>query len=135
MSTNQQLQISPKDQGAALTKDEKRFNRLIERIAIARALLLAWQDAIPLFHQAYVTRIAPLHAALAAARREWVLALERALQRKDWSRPDRKTLQLCGQAQQQGVFAKSAGSHSSVVLPKSSSFSAGKRFARGGGTA
>lgn len=90
--TNRQLQIAVQTKNAALTKEQKRFNRLIGRIAAARTNLAAWQDAIPQFGQAYVDRVLPLQEKLAAGNRAWALALDRVLRGVHWSRPDGRTL-------------------------------------------
>ena len=90
--TNRQLQIAVQTKDAALTKEQKRFNRLIGRIAAARTNLAAWQDAIPQFGQAYVDRVLPLQEKLAAGNRAWALALDRVLRGVHWSRPDGRTL-------------------------------------------
>ena len=98
MTTKKQLQIAAHSKNAALTPEQKRFNRLIERIEQARGQVRAWQEAIPLFRQAYVEHIAPMQKTYANSRRDWVLALDRAYRAGDWSRPDSKTLQqlICG---------------------------------------
>ncbi len=86
------LQIAPGTGGAPATPDQKRFNRLVGRIAAARETLAAWQQQIPLYQQAHVKRLEPLRVALRAERRATVLALDALLNEPGWSRADVETL-------------------------------------------
>ncbi len=88
MSSLQDLQISSAGVQTPLTPEQQRFNTLIRQIEHARVTLAAWQDNVPLYLQAHVKLIVPLVEALAAARREWIVALDRVLDQPGWSKAE-----------------------------------------------
>ena len=45
----------------ALSKTQKLFNKLIDRIASRRRLLQEWRDFVPVYQQRFVAEIAPLN--------------------------------------------------------------------------
>ncbi len=94
------LQIAPSTGSAALTPEQKRFNRLIGQIGTARETLAVWQREIPLYHQAHMKRLEPLLVQLRALRRASVLALDALLNEPGWSRADQASLSetLCDRA-------------------------------------
>jgi PIN domain nuclease of toxin-antitoxin system len=94
---NTTLQVSPSADGAALTPAQKRFNTLIRQIEKARLTLASWNDSSASFHQAYHAQLAPLRAELRDGHRQWVLALNTALEQRAWTNSERRTLRelLC----------------------------------------
>ena len=92
MSTVQGLQIASASGATALTPEQKRFNTLIRQIEQARRTLAAWRDNVPLYLQAHTKLIVPLLEALAAARRQWIFALDGLLNQPGWNKGERATL-------------------------------------------
>ena len=94
------LQVSPAQAGAALTPSQKRFNTLLRKIEQARETLAAWHENIAAYRQAHAEVLKPLQAELLAGQRQWVFALDGALDQRDWSKADRDTLRemLCDAA-------------------------------------
>ena len=97
MTRPHSLQIASLPSDAALTPTQKRFNTLIRQIEQARQTLQAWQDNVGAYRQAHAEVLAPLQAELLAGHRQWVLALDEALERTNWTNADRETLRelLC----------------------------------------
>lgn len=91
------VQISTAAAGPALSPSQKRFNTLIQQINRARQTLVAWQDNIAAYRQAHGEVLGPLQAELLAGHRQWVLALDAALEQGRWSKVERATLRelLC----------------------------------------
>jgi hypothetical protein len=92
------LQISSSSQaGAALTPAQKRFNTLTRQIERARQTLIAWRDHIAAYRQAHAEVLGPLQAELLVGHRQWVLELDVALDRPNWTKAERVTLRelLC----------------------------------------
>lgn len=94
------LQISPAQPGLTLTPAQKRFNSLIRQIEQARTRLQAWQHHAPEYRQAYVQRLHPLQEELLAGHRQWVMSLDRAIARTQWTKAERRALRelLCDAA-------------------------------------
>jgi hypothetical protein len=90
------LIVSAADQ--PLTPAQRKFNQLVRKIEQARAELLAWQENVPLFGQAYLQRVRPLLADLAARRREVAYKLDAMLAQKGWNKTERRTMGtvICG---------------------------------------
>lgn len=97
MSRAHALQVSSSQSGAALTPAQKRFNTLTRQIEQARQALAAWQDNGVAYRQAYYDILEPLRAELLAGQRQWVLALDAALDRANWTKAERTLLRdlLC----------------------------------------
>jgi len=62
-SQRRHLIAAPPD-GPALGPEQRRFNRLLEKIDKARTLLQAWHEQDHLFAVAHAARVAPLQAEL-----------------------------------------------------------------------
>lgn len=97
MSRTDVLQISTAPNEPALSPAQKRFNTLIRQIEQARQTLAAWQDNVAAYRQAHGEVLRPLQAELLAGHRQWVLALDAALDQKNWTQTERATLReaLC----------------------------------------
>ncbi|HEY1393578.1 MAG TPA: J domain-containing protein [Methylibium sp.] len=97
MSRTDALQISSTQAGPALSPSQKRFNTLIRQIEQARQTLAAWQDNVAAYRQAHGKVLRPLQAELLAGHRQWVLALDAALEQASWTKAERATLRevLC----------------------------------------
>jgi hypothetical protein len=91
------LQVSATPAGPALTPSQKRFNTLIRQIAQARQTLAAWNENTGAYRQAHVEVLKPLQAELLAGHRQWVWALDAALEQRNWTHAERGTLRelLC----------------------------------------
>ncbi len=93
MSAERSLQISSRGRASRPTLDQERFSFLlaeIERVRLAQAKV----EALFLkFRQDHTEKLAPLRAALTAACRDSVLALDRLLDQPGWSRMDRAALE------------------------------------------
>ena len=86
------LLVLPGQAGSVLTPQQKRFNTLVRQIEQARQTLGAWHDNIGAYGQAHVKVLLPLRTELAAARREWVFALDALLERRGWTKVEQGTL-------------------------------------------
>jgi hypothetical protein len=97
VSRTHALQISTAHAGPALSPSQKRFNTLIRQIEQARQTLAAWQDNVAAYRQAHGEVLRPLQAELLAGHRQWVLALDAALEQRSWTKAERATLRevLC----------------------------------------
>ena len=97
MSRTEALQISTAHAGPKLSPLQKRFNTLIRQIEQARQTLAAWQDNVTAYRQAHGEVLRPLQAELLAGYRQWVLALDAALEQPSWTKAERATLRevLC----------------------------------------
>ena len=91
------LQVVPPATGPALTPSQKRFNTLIRQIEQARQNLAAWNEGTGAYRQAHAEVLEPLRAELLAGHRRWVLALEAALDQRNWTKAECGTLRelLC----------------------------------------
>ncbi|MDM0117501.1 J domain-containing protein [Variovorax sp. J22R133] len=97
MSHIDALQVSSTPAGPALTPSQKRFNTLIRQIEQARQTLAAWNENTAAYRQAHVEVLKPLQAELLAGHRQWVWALDAALEQRNWTHAERGTLRelLC----------------------------------------
>ena len=91
------LQVVPPATGPALTPSQKRFNTLIRQIEQARQNLAAWNEGTGAYRQAHAEVLEPLRAELLAGHRRWVLALDAALDQRNWTKAECGTLRelLC----------------------------------------
>lgn len=71
---------------------QKRFHSLLKQIRQVRETLAAWEAQRSAFEEAHARQIMPLVSEGLALQRDWVRALDRALDRPGWSRTDRTTL-------------------------------------------
>jgi hypothetical protein len=97
MSRPNVLQISAAVADPVLSPSQMRFNTLIRQIERVRQTLTAWQDNIATYRQAHHEVLGPLQAELIAGHRQWVLALDAALEQTKWTKAECATLQevLC----------------------------------------
>lgn len=65
-----------------LSKAQKLFNKLIDRIASQRRLLQEWRDFVPVYQRRFVAEIAPLNDRLRQGRIAMVELLDRAMDHK-----------------------------------------------------
>jgi len=102
------LQVSLAQSGPALTPSQKRFNMLLRKIEQARQMLAAWNENIAAYRLAHAEVLKPLQAELLAGHRQWVFALDAALDQRNWSNAERDTLRdmLCEAA---GVLLDARG--------------------------
>src|SRR4051812_20261734 len=100
VSRTDALQIFTAHAGPSLSPSQKRFNTLIRQIDQARQTLAAWQDNVAAYRQAHGEVLRPLQAELVAGHRQWVLALDTALEQTNWTKAERATLRevLCESA-------------------------------------
>lgn len=91
------LQVVPAASGPTLTPTQKRFNTLIRQIELARQSLVAWNEGTGAYRQAHAEVLEPLRAELLAGHKQWVLALDVALDQRGWTKAERGTLRevLC----------------------------------------
>ncbi len=74
------------------SREQRRFQSLLEQIDQARQHLQAWQTQLPVFAQRHARHNAPLLAALAAARRALAFELEALRAGPRWTRAERATM-------------------------------------------
>lgn len=91
------LQVMTSVTGPALTPAQKRFNTLVRQIEQARQNLSAWNEGAGAYRQAHAEVLEPLRAELLTGHRQWVLALDAALDQRGWTKAERGTLRdlLC----------------------------------------
>ena len=91
------LRVLPATGGPALTPSQKRFNTLIRQIEQARQALAAWNEGTGAYRQAHAQLLEPLRAELLAGHRQWVLALDAAIDQRGWTKAERALLRelLC----------------------------------------
>jgi hypothetical protein len=82
--------IKIKQKSEHLSKPQKLFNSLIDRIGKQRVLLAAWESAIPRFQQHYAAELQPMVERTAALRTEFVLRLDWAYGQKGLSKTERR---------------------------------------------
>jgi hypothetical protein len=86
------ISITP-DQGQPhLSKAQKAFNSLIKQLEKKRALLMAWEGAIPAFQQKYNGELAPLLDASADMQVKMVHGLDLLYSQKGLSKTERRTV-------------------------------------------
>jgi hypothetical protein len=78
--------------GIPLTPSQKRFNTLIRQIEQTKQTLSAWNEGMAAYRQAHAEVLKPLQEKLLAGHRQWVLALDAALARREWTKVERETL-------------------------------------------
>jgi hypothetical protein len=86
------ISISLKQKSERLSKPQKLFNSLIERIGKQRALLAGWEAVMPRFQQHYAANLQPLVEKSDAMRLEFVKRLDWAYAQKGLSKTERRFL-------------------------------------------
>lgn len=76
-----------------LSKGQKAFNALIKQIENKRALLVAWEAAIPPYLQKYTSEMLPLVESSVNMQIEMVHCLDRACEQKGLSKTERRMIQ------------------------------------------
>ena len=77
---------------AALSKGQKAFNTLIKQIENKRTRLAAWESAMPLYHQKYLSDWVPLMESSADLRTRLVVCLDGAYDQKGFTKTERRTI-------------------------------------------
>ena len=77
---------------ASLSKGQKAFNALIKQIEKKRARLAAWESAMPLYHQKYLSDWVPLIEASVDLRTKLVVCLDGAYDQKGFTKTERRTM-------------------------------------------
>jgi hypothetical protein len=88
MPVSRTLQLSPAEAGTAPTPQQKRFNTLVRQIERARLSLVAWQEGIAAYRQAYQKEVEPLHDSVFTTKRKWAFTLDALSDRPGWSRAE-----------------------------------------------
>lgn len=101
MSGKTHLKVARRASETRSTPDQERFKFLIAQIEKIRKARADWDSTVTEFRQADARRIQPLRETLKAATRDTVLAIDRLLDQKGWSRADQADLRaiLCGTAE------------------------------------
>lgn len=84
------ISVTPIQKNERLSKPQKTFNSLIDRISRQRALLAGWESTIPRFQQQYAANLQPLVEQTAALRLEFVRRLDWAHQQKGLTKTERR---------------------------------------------
>ena len=84
------ISIAPKLKNERLSKPQKLFNSLISRIGKQRAVLAAWESAMPRFQQHYSADLQPVIERTDALRVEFVRRLDSAYPQKGLSKTERR---------------------------------------------
>src|SRR5512133_3968089 len=88
-STSTNVRIVSQVEKSTLSKAQKAFNKLIDKIGRQRKALAAWQATIPLYQQKYESKYRPVLLHFNQCRRELVHALDQAYGNKALSKADR----------------------------------------------
>jgi hypothetical protein len=86
------VSIAPDHGASPLSKMQKAFNSLIARIDKKRALLQAWEDAIPAIHQKYAADLRPLQQTFDEHRMRMVQQLDLACDQKGLTGAERRLI-------------------------------------------
>ncbi|MFA6014815.1 MAG: J domain-containing protein [Gallionellaceae bacterium] len=88
------INISPSQAQPVLSKAQKSFNKLIEKIEAKRALLSAWENAIPSFQQKFTQELRPLAESSIHAQIQLLLALDFMSDQKGLTKKELNTLTI-----------------------------------------
>lgn len=88
-STSTNVRIVSQAEKTTLSKAQKAFNKLIDKIGKQRKILAAWQTTIPLYQQRFESKYLPVLQRFNQYRRELVFALDQAYDNKALSKADR----------------------------------------------
>ena len=91
-TTSTTVRIVSQQEQATLSKAQKTFNKLIDKIGKQRKTLAEWQKTIPLYQQKYDSKFRPLLLVFNQRRQELVHALDRAYDDKALSKNDQATI-------------------------------------------
>ncbi len=96
------IRIAAQPDQPALSKVQKAFNALTEKIQSRRKELSDWQIAAEAYHQKVTGDVLPLREAFANAQKELLYALDHALDRHKLTRPEQRVVRglICNLAQE-----------------------------------
>lgn len=86
------IPISPGQERSGLSQGQKTFNKLLKQIETKRALLAAWEDAVPVFQNRFSAELLPLVEATTALQVQLVHALDQASGWKGLTKTERREL-------------------------------------------
>jgi hypothetical protein len=96
------LRIAAQPDQPQLTKGQKNFNMLVKKIEACRQTLAQWQAALLAYDQKVLSEHAPLLQTFRELQAAMLRALDKALNQKGLSKPDRRVVQniICDVAEQ-----------------------------------
>jgi regulator of RNase E activity RraB len=96
------LHIAPQADQPLLSKGQKTFNALIQKIEASRKELVDWQIATEAYHQKVTTEYLPLREAFANGQKDLLYGLDQALDRHKLTRPEQRVVKalICDLAQE-----------------------------------
>jgi regulator of RNase E activity RraB len=96
------LHIAPQSDQPPLSKGQKAFNALIQKIEACRKELVDWQIATEAYHQKVTTECLPLREAFANGQKDLLYALDQALERHKLTRPEQRVVKalICDLSQE-----------------------------------
>ncbi len=96
------LRIVPQSDALNLSKGQKAFNALIQKIEARRKELVDWQLATEAYHQKLTAEYLPLREAFANTQKDLLYALDQALDRHKLTRPEQRVVKalICDLAQE-----------------------------------
>ena len=96
------LRIVPQSDPLNLSKGQKSFNALIQKIEARRKQLADWQIATEAYHQKVVTECLPLRETFCNAQTDLLHALDQSLDRHKLTRPEQRVVKalICDMAQE-----------------------------------
>ena len=96
------LRIAPQPDQPTLSKGQKAFNTLIQKIEARRKQLADWQIATEAYHQKVVTECLPLRETFCNAQTDLLHALDQSLDRHKLTRPEQRVVKalICDMAQE-----------------------------------
>ena len=96
------IRISLSQDQPELSKGQKAFNLLIQKIEVRRKHLVDWQIATEAYHQKVTTECLPLREAFANGQKDLLYALDQALDRHKLTRPEQRLVKalICDLAQE-----------------------------------
>lgn len=86
------ISIVPGQERSELSQGQKTFNKLLKQIEGKRALLAAWEEAVPVFQRKYTTELLPLIETSADLQVRLVHALDQASDWKGLTKTERRRL-------------------------------------------
>ena len=96
------IRIAPQPDQPLLSKGQKAFNALIQKIEASRKELADWQIATEAYHQKLTSECLPLREAFANTQKDLLYALDQALDRHKLTRPEQRVVKglICDLAQE-----------------------------------
>lgn len=86
------IPVTPGQEHSGLSQGQKTFNKLLKQIETKRALLAAWDDAVPVFQKRYSAELLPLVEATTDLQVQLVHALDRASGWKGLTKTERREI-------------------------------------------